>query len=110
MATVAAVVYDHHKKQDGTYNVKIRIFHKDEKKFIDTSHFVSNRQLDAKLKIKDKFLNKIIENTLDDYREAISQLGPKLDYFLFEALRDLRCAGKVNKYCCHTCFYHQVVQ
>jgi integrase len=88
MATVAAVVYDHHKKQDGTYNVKIRIFHKDEKKFIDTSHYVSDRQLDAKLKIKDKFLNKIIEKTLDDYREAISALEAKLEFFTCEALRD----------------------
>ena len=50
MATVAAVVYGHQQK-NGTYNVKIRIFHKDEKKFFDTSHYVSNKQLDAKLKI-----------------------------------------------------------
>jgi hypothetical protein len=27
MATVNAVVYEHHKKADGTYNVKIKIFH-----------------------------------------------------------------------------------
>lgn len=30
MATVAAVVFEHHEKQDGTYNVKIRIYHKSE--------------------------------------------------------------------------------
>ncbi|WP_407429705.1 hypothetical protein [Arcticibacter sp.] len=28
MATVSIMVYDHHKKADGTYNVKIRIYHK----------------------------------------------------------------------------------
>jgi len=32
MATVSAKVYEHHKKADGTYNVKIRVYHKEEKK------------------------------------------------------------------------------
>ncbi len=32
MATVCAVVYDHHEKQDKTINVKIRVYHKGEKK------------------------------------------------------------------------------
>ena len=56
MATVSAKVFEHHKKADGTWNVKITIYHKDERKFIDTTHFVSKKQLDAKFKIKDKFL------------------------------------------------------
>lgn len=41
MATVAAVVFKHHEKNDGTFNVKIRIYHKFEKRYIDTTHFVS---------------------------------------------------------------------
>ncbi|VTQ08203.1 Uncharacterised protein [Sphingobacterium daejeonense] len=32
MATVGAEVYEHPKKADGTYNVKIRVYHKEEKK------------------------------------------------------------------------------
>lgn len=88
MATVAAVVFEHHEKNDGTYNVKIRVYHKLEKKYIDTSHFVSKRQLDAKFNIKDKFLLKTLEQTLDEYRLTISQLGFKLDFFSCEGLRD----------------------
>jgi hypothetical protein len=78
MATVSAIVFEHHKKADGTWNVKIIVYHKDERKFIDTTHFVSKKQLDVKFKIKDKFLLRLIDDTLDNYRETISQLGAKL--------------------------------
>jgi|GEM_PF-654185 len=50
MATVSAVVYDYHKKADGTYNVKIRVFHKKERKLIDTPHL----DLFNPVKIKNK--------------------------------------------------------
>jgi len=86
MATVSAKVFEHHKKDDGTWNLKICVYHQNDRKYLETSHFVSRKQLDAKFKIKDKFLNKIIEGTLDDYRETISQLGNKLDFFSCEAL------------------------
>jgi len=88
MATVSAKVYEHHKKADGTTNVKIIVYHKNQRKHIDTTHFVSSKQLTADFEIKDKFLLRIIDNTLDNYRETISQLGAKLDFFTCEALRD----------------------
>ncbi|AYL95357.1 tyrosine-type recombinase/integrase [Mucilaginibacter celer] len=88
MATVSAKVYEHHKKKDGTFNVKIIVYHQQDRKHIDTIHFVSKRQLTPDLEIKDKFLNKIIDDTLDDYRTTISNLGTKLDFFTCEELRD----------------------
>ena len=88
MATVSAKVYEHHKKKDGTYNVKIIIYHQDDRKHIDTTHFVSKRQLTPDFEIKDKFLNKIIEDTLNDHRTTISTLGSKLKFFTCEELRD----------------------
>jgi integrase len=88
MATVSAKVFEHHKKADGTINVKIIVYHKNERKFIDTTHFVSSRQLTPDFKIKDKFLLRLLDNTLDNYRETISQLGAKLDFFTCEGLRD----------------------
>jgi hypothetical protein len=74
MATVSAVVYEHHKKLDGTWNVKIRIHHKKERKLIDTPHYVTVRQLDEEFRIKDKRLLKLLEEQLDDYRLAIGRL------------------------------------
>jgi integrase len=88
MATVSAKVYEHHKKADGTYNVKICVHHKDQRKFIDTNHYVVNKQLTAKLKIKDRFIIDLIDEQLRDYRKLISELGEKLDFFSAEALRD----------------------
>lgn len=88
MATVNAVVYEQFKKSDGTYNVKIRVFHKSIRRFIDTVHYVTVRQLGKDLSIKDKFINKLLEEILDDYRLAISQLGSKLDFFSCDDLKE----------------------
>jgi integrase len=94
MATVEAKVYRHHRKADGTYNVKIRVYHNDVTKFIDTEHFVSDRQLkkDPDIKncflIKDAFVNRLVNLTLDEYRTRISNLGKRLKMFNCEALRD----------------------
>jgi len=47
---------------------------------------VSRKQLDAKFKIKDKFLLKLVERTLDEYRNAISHLGNKVNFFTCDDL------------------------
>src|ERR1700748_3619380 len=88
MATVSAVVYDHHKKKDGTYNVKIRIYHKGVRRLIDTSHYVSQRQLDTKFNIKDKFVLNLLDETLLKYRRVIGEITDKLDLFTVDDLRD----------------------
>ena len=88
MATVDIKIFKHHKKADGTYNVKIRVTHKRDKRYFDTPHFVSERQLTPKLTIKDAFVRKQLNNLLDDYRATISGLGDKLDFFTAESLRD----------------------
>ncbi|WP_407427261.1 site-specific integrase [Arcticibacter sp.] len=88
MATVNIMVYEHHKKTDGTYNVKIRVYHRKVKKLIDTTFFVTQKQLDSKLEVKDKFVLKSLEATLDNYRKWISELGDKLNFFSAEELRN----------------------
>jgi len=52
MATVRAKVYEHHKKDDGTFNVKVVVYHRQERRFIETPHYVSLRQLNADFDIK----------------------------------------------------------
>jgi ATP-binding cassette subfamily B protein len=56
MATVGIKIFKHHKKVDGTINVKIRVSHKGEKKYIDTPHFVIDKQLTTKYTLKDATL------------------------------------------------------
>lgn len=94
MATVEAKVFAHHYKNDGTYNVKIRVFHKDKFRFIDTEHCVSKNQVKkhpenrTELIIKDPFINKLINAQLDDYRIAISSLGNRLKLFKPDGLKN----------------------
>jgi integrase len=88
MATVCAKVFKHHKKEDGTYNVKIRVFHKNVSRYIDTEHFVSDKQLTKKMEIKDPFINQLINKELDQYRKDISDLNEKLTFFTAESLKD----------------------
>jgi hypothetical protein len=52
MATVSARVFSHHQKKDGTYNVKIVVSHRKVRRYLETCHWVSQRQLDRDLKIK----------------------------------------------------------
>lgn len=88
MATVSAKIFEHHKKADGTYNVKIRVYHKGDRKYIDTTHFVVRKQLTKDFKIKDPFVADIVEQQLRKYRNTISDLEAKLDHFSAEASRD----------------------
>jgi len=88
MATISARIYKHHKKADGTYNVKVCIFHKAQRRYINTNHYLVGKQLTSKLKIKDKFIADIVERQLIDYRRTVSELGSKLNSFSSEALRD----------------------
>lgn len=88
MATFSAKVFKHHKKADGTYNVKICISHNRDRRYIDTVHFVNDKKLTKDLTIKDPFINSLINATLDDYRAAASRLGKRLEFFDVENLRD----------------------
>lgn len=88
MATVSAKVFEHHKKADGTYNVKICVQHKRLRKYLDTTHFVVRKQLTKDFKVKDPFIADKVEKQLRDYRKMISELDERLDYFTAESLRN----------------------
>lgn len=88
MATVKAVVYDQfYREEDGTYHVQIKVFHKDVRRFIETNHYVTKRQLDADKKIKDKHILKSLDEILADYRQTIGDLAPKLEFFTCDDLK-----------------------
>src|SRR5690606_25258881 len=92
MATVNAKVFEHHKKADGTYNVKICVQHKRLRKYLDTTHFVVRKQLTKDFKVKDPFIANKAEKQLRDYRKMISELDERLDYFTAESMND-----KINR-------------
>ncbi|TSJ39658.1 hypothetical protein FO440_18120 [Mucilaginibacter corticis] len=60
--TVSAKIYSHHEKVDGTFNVKYVVYQKGDRKFIDSPHFVSKRQITGDFAIKDKLVLKWLED------------------------------------------------
>jgi integrase len=87
MATFSIKVFKHHKKKDGTYNVKISITQERKRAYIDTTHYVTERKLSKDYEVKDTIILKDLYNTLDDYREAVSRLGVKVDYMTVEDIK-----------------------
>lgn len=78
MATVSATIIKKDQKSDGTWNVKIRVWHNKKPAYIDTIHFVTRKQLGKKNKdsesliIKDNFILDRIAPDLKKYRDWIS--------------------------------------
>ena len=81
MATLSAKVFKHHKKADGTYNVKICVSHKKDRRYIDTEHYVTDKKLSKDFSVKDTFINSCINKALDEYRNMVSALGTRLNSF-----------------------------
>ncbi len=79
MATFKATVQKHHKKEDGTYNVKIRVTHKRVNRYIATSKFVTKEELTKGMKLKNQTIIDDLDVTIKKYRDACNALGEKLD-------------------------------
>lgn len=94
MATLEAKVFKHHIKSDGTRNVKIRVYHKGITKYIDTEHYLVDRQLKkdrnstTTLTITDSFINNLVNKSLNSLRQKVSNLGSRLNLFSCDELRD----------------------
>jgi integrase len=81
MATIKEVVLKHHKKEDGTYNIKYRLTHNRKVTYINTNHFASEKQLKKDLSIKDKFLLSVISTDIAKYRMKLLELDSVLVHF-----------------------------
>lgn len=94
MATVSATIIKADQKSDGTWNVKIRVWHNNRAAYIDTIHFVIRKQLGKKSKesevlvIKDTFITDRIAPDLKKYRDWISDNGTYIERLTAIELRD----------------------
>lgn len=89
MTTFRAVVFEHHQKQDGTYNVKIRVTHNGCKRYIATNHYVRKDQMTRGLKIKDARVVSLLEETIAQMRLEVSKLGIVADSMSVQELVDI---------------------
>lgn len=72
--TFKAVVYAHHRKEDGTYNVKIRVTHNRQRKHLPTSIFITKEDMTRGLKIKNAQINDTLKHTIEGYQKIVATL------------------------------------
>ncbi len=78
MATFKAEVYAHQKKQDGTWNIKIRVTHNQKKRYLSTTWYVTREDLTRTLKIKNQKYIDYTDTLIKKYRSICDRQGEKL--------------------------------
>lgn len=75
MATFKAVVIPAHRRQDGTYNVKIRVTHNRKSRYLSTPFYVTAGQMTRGFKIKDMRINDKLNERIGELRKNADKLG-----------------------------------
>ncbi|SMG31676.1 tyrosine-type recombinase/integrase [Sphingobacterium psychroaquaticum] len=89
MASISATILKHHKKQNGLWNVKIRISQKGKSVYVDTSIVAKREDLDTKLRLKKVFIDKYLSVELNRLRESLNLLGIRADSMSAEQIRKI---------------------
>lgn len=89
MTTFRAVVFGHHQKKDGTFNVKIRVTHNGEKRYIPTNHYIRKDQMTKGLKIKDVRVIEMLEEIISQMRFEVAKLGLVANTMSIQELVDI---------------------
>lgn len=71
----------HHRKKDGTYNVKLRLTHNAKQVYIETPFFVVKSQLSRRFEVTDNFVAAELADYLKSYRRELDKLGDKVGLF-----------------------------
>jgi len=88
MTKLSIKVFQHHKKIDGSYNVKIRIAHKGEKTYLNTEYDVKKEQLSSSFEITDPLINKNLIEKLDRYKGEITKIRDSLSCYSAIDIKD----------------------
>lgn len=75
MATFKCLIRASDKKKDGTWNVKIRVTHNRQSRYISTPFYVNESQITRGFKIKDQSILDKVEDRMRELRSASDKLG-----------------------------------
>lgn len=78
MATFKAVVMSHHKKEDGTWNIKIRVTHNRLSRYISTPYYVDKSDMTRALKLKNQKYIDATDDMIRKYRSVCDRLGERI--------------------------------
>lgn len=94
MATFKAEIYKHQKKADGSWNVKIRVTHNREKKYLATPIYVKADDITRSFKLKKNITDKT-DKIIDTYQSICADLGLRLKGMsMKELITELESASK----------------
>ncbi|MDD3161976.1 MAG: phage integrase SAM-like domain-containing protein [Bacteroidales bacterium] len=88
MATFKAEVYAHHKRADGTWNIKIRITHQKNKKYVSTPFYIYKEDLTRNLKQKNQYYIDECDKIIRRYRTICDRLGERISKMNVEQIFD----------------------
>lgn len=77
--TFKPIVYADNKRQDGTYNVKIRVTHRRQTLKLSTNMYVAAHQMTRALKLKDQNIIDEAKRIIDNWRAIVNRLGTAAD-------------------------------
>ena len=97
MATFKAEVYAHQKRADGTYNIKIRVTHKQRKKYLATPRSVGKEDMTRAPKLKNQRYIDMVEDLLRKYRSICNSVGEGLDDMSVEQVVELITRKETDK-------------
>jgi len=89
MATFKAEVYGHQKKQDGTYNIKIRVTQHKKKRYLATTWYVTKEDLTRSLKLKNQIYIDLCDQLIKQYRIRCDHAGERLKSMSVDEVVDL---------------------
>lgn len=89
MATFKAEVYAHQKREDGTYNIKIRVTQNKRKKYLSTVWYVTKEDLTRSLKLKNQRYIDLTNDLIKKYRIRCERVGERIKSMTVEEVVDL---------------------
>ena len=89
MATFKAEVYAHQKKSDGTYNIKIRVTHNRQKRYLATTYYVTKEDLTRALKLKNQKYIDLTDQLVKKYRNICDRAGERIKDMTVDQVVDL---------------------
>lgn len=75
MATIRYKIFKHHKKNDGTYNVKYCLTHKGKQLYHSSAHFVTDKDIRKDLTIRNADVLDAVNDDIKQLRKRISEIG-----------------------------------
>ena len=74
MATFKPLIEPHYKRQDGTYNIRIRVTHNTKKTQISTPWYVTKQDLRSNFELKTALSKDLVEDKIREYRKICDKI------------------------------------